>query len=657
MKKRLLSILLVFALCLAFVPAAVSADDDRGVMKYEQIIAPQYEDAGLYSDGLAAVKKDGKWGYIDMDNNVVIPFKYDFASLFQEGLAVVGTFGTYEYDRWVWEDDELVIVPDFDDVIYLGRVDKEGNYLPFKSTWFDWETETHVTEELFRSVEWFDFSEFYYYYGGWVRIFYRVFDRNGTQFNAPMGYSAQFVPTEGLVSGYEWETDAGLVYMDVNGKIVLDLTNVKHYDANWNEIRIPEYDWNNYDPDTYAEWSKYYDQVRYTRYTSNGMPFNQGLAPAWQYTVDRETWDDGYKLGFIDRTGRWVIQPQFDNYWVSGLGGEYRIFNAGGLASVSLDGKFGAIDRTGRVVIPYKYDELSIFAEGVAPFRLNGLYGYVDTTGKEVIPAKYLATSGFSKGIAVAYDGTKAFLIDRTGTMIPGSDVVDLSNYFFENADGARRTFTPGEYVTIRDGNKYGFGKIAFTPLLPERSEMDDWAYEEVIKAIEEDLVPVGLQNLFRNRITRADFSDLVVYALGTLLEMERDELVLEKTGKSLESWLLEYPFSDSVNKDVIAAYALGIVLGYENGTFLPDNNITRAEAAIMLQRTADVLQMEYDDPSPSDFTDRGTVPSWALDAVDFVYSVGVMRGDGSGFNPSGNYTRQQSYMTIYRILLALTRD
>ena len=42
----------------------------------------QYSDALCYRDGLAAVKKDGKWGFINSRGNVAIPIVYDKASHF-----------------------------------------------------------------------------------------------------------------------------------------------------------------------------------------------------------------------------------------------------------------------------------------------------------------------------------------------------------------------------------------------------------------------------------------------------------------------------------------------------------------------------------------------------------------------------------------------
>ena len=41
------------------------------------IIASQYESVRNFSEGIAAIKKDGKWGFIDKDNTTIVPCEYD----------------------------------------------------------------------------------------------------------------------------------------------------------------------------------------------------------------------------------------------------------------------------------------------------------------------------------------------------------------------------------------------------------------------------------------------------------------------------------------------------------------------------------------------------------------------------------------------------
>ena len=60
-------------------------------MSGKVIVKAQYEDAGGFSgNGLASVKKDGKWGWINESGKVVIEPIYEMVSEFdKKGLAVV----------------------------------------------------------------------------------------------------------------------------------------------------------------------------------------------------------------------------------------------------------------------------------------------------------------------------------------------------------------------------------------------------------------------------------------------------------------------------------------------------------------------------------------------------------------------------------------
>ena len=61
----------------------------------KEVIPLKYDIVDFFNEGLAPValgaveNLNGKYGFIDKDGNEVIPIKYDFASAFNEGLAVV----------------------------------------------------------------------------------------------------------------------------------------------------------------------------------------------------------------------------------------------------------------------------------------------------------------------------------------------------------------------------------------------------------------------------------------------------------------------------------------------------------------------------------------------------------------------------------------
>lgn len=71
------------------------ASADRNIL-----IKPEYKEAGLFYGGLAAVKKGDKYGYINMEGKVVIPFKFYTAKHFRYGY-----FSKGKDDKIVTADD------------------------------------------------------------------------------------------------------------------------------------------------------------------------------------------------------------------------------------------------------------------------------------------------------------------------------------------------------------------------------------------------------------------------------------------------------------------------------------------------------------------------------------------------------------------------
>ena len=77
-----------FDLC-GFIDAKIWKDEKRTVF----IIEPKYERAGKFSNGFAAVRIDGTFGYIDEADNIVIAPQFESAGVFDRGLAVAGKVG------------------------------------------------------------------------------------------------------------------------------------------------------------------------------------------------------------------------------------------------------------------------------------------------------------------------------------------------------------------------------------------------------------------------------------------------------------------------------------------------------------------------------------------------------------------------------------
>lgn len=631
--KKFFTLILALALTMGLaVPASAAGDTaKRGVLTYSEPIAPKYDDALSFSEGLAAVKKNGQWGYIDTKGNTVIPEQFDIAFSFNEGLALVGTFVNseeIEYNDW---DDEYT-VKYTENSYKMGFVDTKGNVTWFSMTDYDG---NNVSPEIYVSSDEVLTGAEHIFYNGYVSLsspddpYYYFFGTDGQLADLPedivsSSYDYQVTEDTAILGIMELYGGAQSFYNISSGKTIT--------------LAAPSASTGEEEP------------------IYNLRPFNKGLAPVGveDWNPDTETYNQLW--GFVDKSGKWVIQPTYNDFMVGGFYGRYQVFGDTGLAMVqNTQGKWGAIDKTGKTVIPFQYERLNPYYYGLAAFAQNGKYGYLDSKGQVAIPAQYVNTSGFSSdGYAAVYDGSRAFLIDTKGNAIPGTDKLNPDSYFTETENGPL-TVTPDEYVVICERGKYGFGHIDYTPALPEASEMSGWAYPLVTAAIEEDLVPNYLQNLYVNSITREEFCDLAIRAVEKVLDKDISDVVREKTGKSLADWQQSYPFTDTTSSNVIAANALGIISGRGNGIFDPYSAITRQEAAALLTSSAKVLGMNTTPAQQTTFADNGDVAVYFRNAVSFVYQINVMGGTGNDkFSPLGSYTREQSFITVYRLFQAI---
>lgn len=90
------------------------------------------------------------------------------------------------------------------------------------------------------------------------------------------------------------------------------------------------------------------------------------------------------------------------------------------------------------------------------------------------------------------------------------------------------------------------------------------------------------------------------------------------------------------------------IITGYEDGTFRPNNTITRQEMAVILTRA---LKLPPADKA-YDFKDLNKISSWSKDSVYSAVSYGLLKGFEDGtFKPADAASRAQCAVIIYRIL------
>ena len=93
-------------------------------------------------------------------------------------------------------------------------------------------------------------------------------------------------------------------------------------------------------------------------------------------------------------------------------------------------------------------------------------------------------------------------------------------------------------------------------------------------------------------------------------------------------------------------ASTYGIVTGYGDGTFRPNNPITRQQLAAILWRYAGSPAAE----SSVDYADEAAISAYAGTAVDWARDTGIISGrNGNRFDPNGRATRAQAAVILYR--------
>lgn len=145
-----------------------------------------------------------------------------------------------------------------------------------------------------------------------------------------------------------------------------------------------------------------------------------------------------------------------------------------------------------------------------------------------------------------------------------------------------------------------------------------------------------------KKNITRAEMCYLAVHAYHLI------------TKNTLDPSRSDY-FSDTTDPVILEAYELGIVGGYPDGTYRPNNYLTREEFFQIIRNFcyAAAFQPTTDSTSLSKFIDASAVSSWAVDAaklcVKCKYVGGSSTTAGLALLPTDNTSRQEAMAMFLR--------
>ncbi len=160
------------------------------------------------------------------------------------------------------------------------------------------------------------------------------------------------------------------------------------------------------------------------------------------------------------------------------------------------------------------------------------------------------------------------------------------------------------------------------------------WAYNAVNVLAENFIINGYLDGSFKPEanITRGEFAKIIVSATDTLDTAATSSF----SDVSEEDWYYLY---------VSSAYKEGFITGYPDGTFHPNDYITRADICTIVSRSLGSPTTV----SGTLFSDDNLIPSYAKIPVYALVRKGIINGMGDGrFSPTSNATRAQTAQIIY---------
>lgn len=379
------------------------------------VITPDYDQLGLFSEGLLSAKKNKKYGFLNTKGSVVIPFIYEGVGFFCQGLATASKNSKYGFINSKGKE----IIP-----IVYDAVDN---------------SHTDLIVTVSKNKKW------------------AFFDHNGKQLS-------EFVYDK-VFSGYN--------------------------------LNIPP-------PSNLSELSTYFKNGAVLVTKNNKFEFlNEQIQPAFpDHKFDSASVFDTYKNAIVKRNDKYgIIKPDgtakvpieydfieyFDTnhnsseYYNARKGSIYHIYNKDlrkigesyqpvyndfsvltpFIVFENLQKKYGMVSSIGEIVIPFEYEELQKLQTGYFLGKKNGKSGILDKNGKIKVPFKYDDLQEYDEGL---------FIADR-------NEIIDINNKtILSGYDRLSPIYYNSQKFIVSKNKKFGIVDDQNKILLPlEFDEISNW--------------------------------------------------------------------------------------------------------------------------------------------------------------------------------------
>ena len=243
-----------------------------------------------------------------------------------------------------------------------------------------------------------------------------------------------------------------------------------------------------------------------------------------------------------------------------------------------------------------------------------------DKAGTVTITATYTDTEGNEKSASVKVTVKKA------STTTGGNDGT--------TSGGGPGIIAPGNVGTVTTPNTDSNYKPDFQDL-----DSVEWARTAINGLAMRGMINGRDQYTFdpNANITRAEYCQILMGAINAL-------------NAKGESTFADVPSTAWYYNAVSVASQLGIVSGYGDGNFGPNDLITRQDMALMTYKTAQIMNKSLEPVNAEiTFEDSHEIADYAFEAVMTLQKAGIINGmTDTTFEPLSNATRAQSAKVIF---------
>ena len=290
-----------------------------------------------------------------------------------------------------------------------------------------------------------------------------------------------------------------------------------------------------------------------------------------------------------------------------------------------------------------KIGEGKVEAKNVTAAQINdgSVLGSLVTIKGEVV--SFEIENGLIQTIMVkdAAGNTARVFID--GYITKDNEVKDLAVGKYISATGLASyddTFNgPAPRIRIRDRADIVVGAVVADPFT---DIANSGCHDYIVAAANAGIINGYPDGTYRpnNYVTRAQFVTMLYRAAGSP-EVKNAELKFTDAADIAEAYVTA----------VAWGVENGVVQGYGDDTFRPNQNISRAQMATFMYRyLKDVAEYDFGDVKPCGFADADQVAAPYVDAVNAIVSAGIMNGmNATTFAPNGTANRGMAATVMLR--------